>query len=427
MALIVQKFGGTSVGTIERIARVANLVEAEVERGHRVVVVVSAMAGVTNQLVSWVNQSAGCEPDPAEHDAVVSTGEQVTCGLLALALQRVGISARSWLAWQLGIQTDQVHQVGQILAIDTEAILKSLQRGQVAVVAGFQGVNADQRITTLGRGGSDTTAVALAHALHAQRCDIYTDVDGVFTADPQVVPEARQMREISYQSMLTLSYHGAKVLQPQSINLAMACNVAIEVRSSFSHTPGTKVVPCAQEGGLLSLVGVACEEDIALFTLRHLINPTESSAGILAAFAQEHLPIGLSVLKNAAHGDGQDLVLTVKRAHAEKSKLLLHQLGPCYPCAQVDHLEQAACIAVVGHNIEAQRHCLIETALKALERRQIVCHGLGWYPDKLILIVGQKVVHEAMRLLHKALGLDQPPEVLPEPKTRRAGITSAFS
>ncbi|MEL0142569.1 MAG: aspartate kinase, partial [Alphaproteobacteria bacterium] len=241
MARIVQKFGGTSVADLDRIRNVAQRVKAEVDAGHEVAVVVSAMSGTTNQLVEWAT-TVGAVHDAREYDAIVATGEQVTVGLLAIALQNLGVDARSWLGWQVPIHTDDVHGAARIDDIDAASIDQRLSQGQVAVIAGFQGIGPDHRITTLGRGGSDTSAVAMAAALNADRCDIYTDVDGVYTTDPRIAPKARKLDRITFEEMLEMASSGAKVLQTRSVAMAMRHNVNLQVRSSFTDAPGTFVV-----------------------------------------------------------------------------------------------------------------------------------------------------------------------------------------
>ena len=241
MARIVMKFGGTSVADVQRIKNVALRVKREVDDGHEVAVVVSAMSGATNQLVKWVNEISPLH-DAREYDTVVATGEQVTIGLLALALQEIGINARSWQGWQVPVETDHVHGKARIQKIDCAEMIRRFSEKQVAVVAGFQGIGPDNRVTTLGRGGSDTSAVALAAALNADRCDIFTDVDGVYTTDPRIVAKARKLDKITYEEMLEMASLGAKVLQTRSVELAMNHRVRVQVLSSFEDKPGTLVV-----------------------------------------------------------------------------------------------------------------------------------------------------------------------------------------
>ncbi len=266
MARIVQKFGGTSVGSVERIKAVAQKVKATVDDGNEVAVVVSAMSGTTNQLVAWAKE-CGSFHDAREYDTVVATGEQVTIGLLAIALQDIGVDARSWLGWQIPIHTDDVHGAARIESIDTAKMEERLAKGQVAVVAGFQGIGPDHRITTLGRGGSDTSAVALAAALNADRCDIFTDVDGVYTCDPRMVPKARKLDDITFEEMLEMASGGAKVLQTRSVAMAMRHKVKLQVLSSFEDLPGTMVIEEKSDMEKNSVSGIAFSLDEAKVTL----------------------------------------------------------------------------------------------------------------------------------------------------------------
>src|SRR5260221_10314294 len=285
---IVMKFGGTSVGDVPRIQKVAERVKREVDAGHEVAVVVSAMAGATNQLVGWTSAIARLH-DAREYDVVVSTGEQVTSGLLALALQQLDVPARSWLGWQLPLATDDVHGKARIDRIDTAEIVRRFADGEVAVIAGFQGLGTDNRITTLGRGGSDTSAVALAAALGADRCDIFTDVDGVYTADPRIVAKARKLDKITYEEMLEMASQGAKVLQTRSVELAMNHHVRLQVLSSFdealgSDLPGTLVTDEDEimvQGIEKSVVsGIAFAKDEAKITVTHVPDRPGGAAAI---------------------------------------------------------------------------------------------------------------------------------------------------
>ncbi|HVI90826.1 MAG TPA: aspartate kinase, partial [Dongiaceae bacterium] len=275
---IVMKFGGTSVGTIERIKAVAQRVKREIDAGHEVAVVVSAMSGQTNQLVAWCSELSPLH-DAREYDAVVASGEQVTCGLTAIALQEIGIEARSWLGWQVPIRTDDAHGKARITEIDTADMLARMAKGQVAVVAGFQGLGSDNRVTTLGRGGSDTSAVALAAALKADRCDIFTDVDGVYTTDPRIVAKARKLDKITYEEMLEMASLGAKVLQIRSVEMAMKHRVRLQVLSSFEDKPGTMVVDEEEimEQELVS--GIAYSRDEAKITLLRVPDRPGVAAG----------------------------------------------------------------------------------------------------------------------------------------------------
>src|SRR5260221_10282051 len=269
MARIVMKFGGTSVADLDRIRHVARRVKREVDAGHEVAVVVSAMAGVTNQLVDWVTGTATLH-DAREYDVVVASGEQVTAGLTALALQALGVPARSWLGWQIPLRTDGVHGKARIQEIDTAELARRFGEGQVAVVAGFQGVGPDTRITTLGRGGSDTSAVALAAALNADRCDIFTDVDRGYTSDPRILTKARKLDKITYEEMLELASQGAKVLQTRSVEMAMNHSVRVQVLSSFSDAPGTMELDEDEIVEKQVVSGIAYNRDEATVTLQHV-------------------------------------------------------------------------------------------------------------------------------------------------------------
>ena len=266
MARIVQKFGGTSVADLDRIRAVAQRVKAEVDAGNEVAVVVSAMSGTTNQLVEW-SREIGPLHDAREYDVIVSTGEQVTVGLLAIALQNIGIDARSWLGWQIALHTNDLHGSARIESLDADKLDERLSSGQVAVVAGFQGIGPDGRISTLGRGGSDTSAVALAAALNADRCDIYTDVDGVYTTDPRIMPKARKLERITFEEMLEMASAGAKVLETRSVAMAMRYDVNLQVLSSFSDQPGTLVVNEEQNMEQQKISGIAYSRDEAKITL----------------------------------------------------------------------------------------------------------------------------------------------------------------
>ena len=294
MARIVQKFGGTSVADIERIKAVARRVKREVDAGNEVAVVVSAMAGATNQLVGWTN-AMGEIPDPKEYDVVVASGEQVTAGLTALALQGLGVRARSFLGWQLPVRTDRAHGKARIEAIPSDALIAGMKSGEVAVVAGFQGVAADGRVTTLGRGGSDTSAVALAAALGAERCDIFTDVDGVYTTDPRIVAKAKKLDKITYEEMLEMASLGAKVLQTRSVELAMNHRVRVQVLSSFTEAPGTLVVDEEEIVEKQVVSGIAYSRDEAKITLVKVPDRPGVAAAIFGPLADRAINVDMIV------------------------------------------------------------------------------------------------------------------------------------
>src|SRR5690348_11247542 len=321
---IVMKFGGTSVADVARIQKVAERVKREVDAGHEVAVVVSAMSGTTNQLVGWTSAIARLH-DAREYDVVVASGEQVTCGLLALALQEIGVNARSWLGWQIPIVTDEVHGKARIQRIETDELGKRMAQGQVAVVAGFQGIAPDNRITTLGRGGSDTSAVALAAALGADRCDIFTDVDGVYTTDPRIVAKAKKLDRITYEEMLELASQGAKVLQTRSVEMAMNHRVRVQVLSSFNDAPGTLVVDEDEIVEKQVVSGIAYSRDEAKITLLKVADRPGVAAAIFGPLADHAINVDMIVQNISEDGRTADLTFTVARADLDRAVSVLER------------------------------------------------------------------------------------------------------
>ncbi len=336
MARIVMKFGGTSVADLDRIKNVARHVKREVDAGHEVAVVVSAMSGKTNELVGWVQGTpkviGANSPfyDAREYDAVVASGEQVTSGLLAIALQAMDINARSWQGWQIPIRTDNAHGAARILEIDGADIIKRMGEGQVAVIAGFQGLGPDNRIATLGRGGSDTSAVAIAAAVKADRCDIYTDVDGVYTTDPRIVPQARRLKKIAFEEMLEMASLGAKVLQVRSVELAMVHKVRTFVRSSFEdpdapgmgdflNPPGTLICDEDEIVEQEVVTGIAYAKDEAQISLRRLADRPGVSAAIFGPLAESHINVDMIVQNISEDGSKTDMTFTVPSGDVEKA------------------------------------------------------------------------------------------------------------
>ena len=318
MARIVQKFGGTSVADIERIKNAAQLVKMEHDAGHQVVVVVSAMAGVTNQLVDYVNQIDDTF-DPREYDSVVSTGEQSNAGLMALAIKSLGIKSRSWLGWQIPIQTDAIYEKARITNIATEELNKCLAEREIVVIPGFQGISPENRITTLGRGGSDLTAVALAGALKADRCDIYTDVDGIYTTDPRIVNKAQKLDKITYEEMLEMASLGSKVLQTRSVELAMNYNVKVQVRSSFENIPGTIVVSEDEIMEQQVVSGISQSKDEAKITLLKVADRPGIAAAIFGPLADAEINVDMIVQNVSENGKTTDLTFTVGKIDLEKA------------------------------------------------------------------------------------------------------------
>ena len=404
MALIVMKFGGTSVGDIARIQNVANRVKAEVDAGNQVAVVVSAMSGVTNQLVDYVTSITPLY-DAREYDVVVSSGEQVTSGLLALALQNLGVPARSWQGWQLPVKTDGAHGKARIMGIESEEILKRMATGEVAVVPGFQGVTSDNRVTTLGRGGSDTSAVALAAALHADRCDIYTDVDGVYTTDPRIVSKARKLNKITFEEMLELASLGAKVLQTRSVEVAMKHGVRLQVRSSFSDEPGTLVVDEDEivEQELIS--GIAYSRDEAKITLVGVADHPGIAAKIFGPLADASINVDMIVQNVSEDGKATDMTFTVTKSDLTRAvdvvKKHVDELG--YRELKSD--ANVAKVSVIGVGMRSHAG-IAQRMFQALADKGINIQVISTSEIKVSVLIAEEYTELALRSLHTAYGLD---------------------
>jgi aspartate kinase len=404
MARIVMKFGGTSVGDLDRIRNVAARVKREVDAGHQVAVVVSAMAGTTNQLVKWCQELSPLH-DAREYDVVVATGEQVTIGLTAIALQAVGVDARSWQGWQVPIVTDDAHGKARVEAIDGAALIRRMEAGQVPVVAGFQGVETTRnRITTLGRGGSDLSAVALAAALKADRCDIYTDVDGIYTTDPRIVPRARKLERISYEEMLELASVGAKVLQTRSVELAMKEGVRVQVLSSFEDKPGSLVVDEDEIMEKPIVSGIAYSRDDAKVTLRRLPDLPGVAARVFGPLSAANVNVDMIVQNIGADGS-TDMTFTVGRADLPRALDILNkgQAELRFEALVAD--PDVAKISVVG--IGMRTHAGVATTMfKALAEKGINIQVISTSEIKVSVLVGADYTELAVRALHTAYGLD---------------------
>ena len=404
MALIVQKFGGTSVGDLDRIRNVASRVKSEVESGNQVAVVVSAMAGTTNQLVSWA-RDIGPMHDAREYDAIVATGEQVTVGLLAIALQNMGVDARSWLGWQIPVHTDEVHGAARIQSIDTGVMRERLATGQVAVVAGFQGLAPDGRISTLGRGGSDTSAVALAAALNADRCDIYTDVDGVYTTDPRIAPRAQKLDQISFEEMLEMASLGAKVLQTRSVAMAMRHNVNLQVRSSFTDAPGTLVV---NEDAIVEqekISGIAYSPDEAKLTIQGLPDRPGIAAAIFGTLAENHINVDMIVQTAASEGQKTDITFSLGRGDLAKALEIIEASRGSLGFDGVDAKDDVTKISVVGMAMRSQPG-VARTMFETLAERGINIEVISTSEIKISVLIAAEYTELAVRSLHTAFGLD---------------------
>ena len=404
MALIVQKFGGTSVGDLDRIRNVATRVKSEVDAGNQVAVVVSAMAGTTNQLVAWA-RDIGPMHDAREYDTIVATGEQVTVGLLAIALQNLGIDARSWLGWQIPIRTDEIHGAARIDSIDTTQMRARLAGGQVAVVAGFQGIGPDGRVATLGRGGSDTSAVALAAALNADRCDIYTDVDGVYTTDPRIAPKAQKLEQITFEEMLEMASLGAKVLQTRSVAMAMRHNVNLQVRSSFSDAPGTLVV---NEDAIVEqekISGIAYSPDEAKVTIQGLPDKPGIAAGIFGELADNHINVDMIVQSAASEGQRTDITFSLGRGDLDKALEIIGGSKETLAFQGIDSKADVTKISVVGTAMRSQPG-VAKTMFETLAERGINIEVISTSEIKISVLIASEYTELAVRSLHAAFGLD---------------------
>jgi len=404
MALIVMKFGGTSVGDCDRIKNVARRVKAEVDAGHQIAVVVSAMSGVTNQLVDYCKQIAPLH-DAREYDVVVSTGEQVTIGLLAMALQEIGVKARSWTGWQLPILTDDAHGKARIEKIEIDTLNSAMSAGEVAVVAGFQGMGPENRISTLGRGGSDTSAVALAAALGADRCDIYTDVDGVYTTDPRIVAKARKLDKITYEEMLELASLGAKVLQTRSVEMAMKHRVRVQVLSSFVDQPGTLVCDEDEivERELVS--GIAYSRDEAKITVIKVPDRPGVAAAIFGPLSDANVNVDMIVQNVSEDGRFTDLTFTVGRADFDRSIALLkdRQSDLGYERLMTDN--NVVKVSVIGMGMRSHAG-VAQKMFSTLAEKGINIQVISTSEIKVSVLVAEEYTELAVRALHSAYGLD---------------------
>ncbi|MFT0875682.1 aspartate kinase [Rhodopseudomonas sp. G2_2311] len=416
MGRLVMKFGGTSVANIERIQNVARHVKREVDAGHEVAVVVSAMSGKTNELVAWCTEASPLH-DAREYDAVVASGEQVTSGLLAIALQSLGIQARSWQGWQIPILTSDAHASARIVGIDGSEIIKRFsERKEVAVIAGFQGIHAETgRITTLGRGGSDTSAVAIAAALKADRCDIYTDVDGVYTTDPRVVPKARRLDKVSFEEMLELASLGAKVLQVRSVELGMVHNMPIFVRSSFDKPedidphgtpPGTLI--SSEENSMENHVvtGIAFSKDEAQISVRRIEDKPGVAASIFGPLADANINVDMIVQNVSEDGKTTDLTFTVPAADFVRAKQTITSAQDKIGYARFDSETDVAKVSVIGSGMRSHAGVAAQ-AFAALAARNINIRAITTSEIKFSVLIDAAYTELAVRTLHTLYGLDQ--------------------
>jgi aspartate kinase len=416
VAKIVMKFGGTSMAGTERIRRVAQLVKRQAERGDQVAVVVSAMAGETDRLVNFCRE-ANALYDPAEYDVVVAAGEQITSGLLAIALQALGCNARSWLGWQIPIHTDTAHAKARIGTIDSDALLASMAGGTIAVIPGFQGVTDDNRISTLGRGGSDTSAVAVAAAIKADRCDIYTDVDGAYTTEPRIVARARKLKAVTYEEMLELASVGSKVLQTRSVGLAMKEGVRVQVLSSFidenapdaDSIPGTMIVTDEElensdvERQLIT--GIAADKNEAKITLTRVPDRPGAVSNIFSPLAEANINVDM-IIQNVGRDKGEtDVTFTCPQADLARCSDVLQNQREKIGYNRLISDTKVAKISVVGVGMKSHAG-VASTMFTALADRKINIQAISTSEIKVSVLIDEDETELAVRVLHTAYGLD---------------------
>jgi len=418
MATIAMKFGGTSVADLDRIRHVAGLVKREVERGNRVAVVVSAMAGETNKLVGWTNEAArqpvdeatgrihAVIPEQREYDVVVASGEQVTCGLLAITLNAMGIKARSWLGWQVPIETSAMHGSARIEGVPATEMKQRIEAGEVAVVAGFQGVAPGRRISTLGRGGSDTSAVAVAAGIGADRCDIYTDVDGVYTTDPRIVPKARRLDKISFEEMLEMASLGAKVLQTRSVEIAMLHRVPTRVLSTFTPDVGGTLL-CDEEDIVEKkpVTGIAYSRDEAKITLHKIPDRPGVAAAIFGPLADAGVNVDMIVQNVSEDNKKTDLTFTVPRGDLAKALAALEKHAGEIGYRDITHDSGVAKVSIIGIGMRAHAG-VAQTMFSTLHDKGINIQVIPTSEIKVSVLIAEEYVELAVRALHSAYELD---------------------
>ena len=404
MKIVVLKFGGTSVADVPQIKKIALKIKLEVELGYKVITVVSAMSGVTNNLINLVKSTSDMPPY-SEYDTVLSTGEQVTSALLAIALNKLKIKARSWLGWQIPIVTDNTYGKSAIEEIKTENISNDLEINQVAIVSGFQGVSSDNRITTLGRGGSDTTAVAMAASFLADRCDIYTDVDGVYTTDPRIVKSAKKLEIITYEEMLELASQGAKVLQTRSVALAMKYGVKLRVLSSFENLPGTSIIKEENNMEKSEISGIAHSLNEAKITLSGVPDQPGQAADIFGTLAQHSINVDMIVQSSSINQEVTDITFTIPETDLLIAEKAIKQLQKKISFNKFTSDTNVVKISVVGNAMRTQSG-MAKTMFETLARNQINIHVISTSEIKISVLISADYYELAMRSLHSAFGLD---------------------
>ena len=405
MELVVLKFGGTSVADVPQIKKIALKIKGEVDQGNKVIVVVSAMSGVTNNLIDLVNQTSK-NFSLSEHDVVLSTGEQITSALLSIALEELSLKARSWMGWQVPIVSDNTHGKAVIKDIKTSNIMGSIKKGYIAIVSGFQGISEDNRITTLGRGGSDTTAVALAAAFSADRCDIYTDVDGVYTTDPRIVKKAKKLDFITYEEMLELASQGAKVLQTRSVALAMKYNVNLRVLSSFANVPGTLI---AEERGNMEkseISGIAHSLNEAKITLSDIPDQPGQAANIFGALAEFSVNVDMIVQSSSINHGSTDMTFTIPETDLLMAEKVIKKIRGDIGFKKFTSETNVVKISIVGNAMRSQSG-IAKTMFQTLAKNHINIQVISTSEIKISVLISSEYYELAMRSLHLAFNLDK--------------------
>ena len=405
MELVVLKFGGTSVADVSQIKKIALKVKGEVDQGNKVIVVVSAMSGVTNNLIDLVNQTSK-NFSLSEHDVVLSTGEQITSALLSIALEELSLKARSWMGWQVPIVSDNTHGKAVIKDIKTSNIMGSIKKGYIAIVSGFQGISEDNRITTLGRGGSDTTAVALAAAFSADRCDIYTDVEGVYTTDPRIVKKAKKLDFITYEEMLELASQGAKVLQTRSVALAMKYNVNLRVLSSFANVPGTLI---AEERGNMEkseISGIAHSLNEAKITLSDIPDQPGQAANIFGALAEFSINVDMIVQSSSINHGSTDMTFTIPETDLLMAEKVIKKIRENIGFKKFTSETNVVKISIVGNAMRSQSG-IAKTMFQTLAKNHINIQVISTSEIKISVLISSEYYELAMRSLHLAFDLDK--------------------
>ena len=405
MSRLVMKFGGTSVADIERIRHAAHRVKDAYNQGHQIAVVVSAMAGATNQLISYVDQISNVY-DTREYDVIVSSGEQVTAGLMALALQDIGVPARSWLGWQIPVKTSEMHGKARIESIDRSALDQRFDENMVAVVTGFQGISPRGRITTLGRGGSDTSAVALAAAIKADRCDIYTDVDGVYTADPRIVRKARKLDQVSHETMLEMASLGAKVLQTRSVELAMNHNLKVQILSSFQDLPGTLIVSEDEMVEQLIVSAVTHSNNEAKITLFNVDDQPGVAARIFGPLSAAAINVDMIVQSVSPDDQKTDMTFTVERADMGRAQDILEKERTAIGYQELRTDDRVAKVSVIGVGMRSHAG-VAQQMFETLAERGINIQVIATSEIKVSTLIEESRMEEALIALHTVYGLDR--------------------